>query len=91
MTRLLVVTTMDGMVFTGADSKEIVRQMKNTDWSAPEQKKNYITEVIRRVYSMTDVAPSQPVTGPSRAMKFLRYLREANVARYEWVDEGDDE
>ena len=50
---MLTVRCSDGAVFTGPDEKSIVRQMKHTDWNAPERKGEYMEDVAARVDMMT--------------------------------------
>ncbi len=50
---MLTVTCNDGAVFTGTDEKDIVRQMKHTDWHAPERKGEYMEDVATRIETMT--------------------------------------
>lgn len=87
MTRLLRVTTNDDVVFTGQDAREIVRQMKLTQWSAPEAKRDYIRQVVKRVWSMTGVPPAAPVRPPGTATKLLRYLVQVGLVRVERYDD----
>ena len=89
--RLLVVTTNDGVVFTGADAAEIVRQMRNTEWGEPVLKRDYISSVLARVMSMTRVTPLVPVLQPARAEKFLGYLQQVGLITTRWEDFEDDE
>lgn len=78
---MLVVTTNDGMVFTGYDAKDVVRQMKATEWAAPARKRDYMREVVMRVSSMTGVEPREPIEAPERAVKLLRYLESVKLIR----------
>lgn len=50
---MLRVRTDDGQTFTGVDAKEVVRQMRNTQWGAPVLKRDYMIEVAERVSGMT--------------------------------------
>jgi len=46
------VVTNDGQKFEGTP-KQVVRQMRNTQWGAPMQKGDWMDEVADRVASMT--------------------------------------
>jgi hypothetical protein len=50
---MLKVDTHDGTVFEGDDAKDIVRQMKMTEWGHPEKKRDYMEEVAERIEQMT--------------------------------------
>jgi hypothetical protein len=43
------IQTTDGLVFEGADAKEIVRKMRDTQWGAPVLKREYMEEVRDRL------------------------------------------
>lgn len=43
----------DGTTFEGESSEAIVRQMRDSNWSAPERKGEYMSEVATRVEGMT--------------------------------------
>lgn len=82
----LIVTTNDGEVFTGKDEREIVLQMRNTQWNAPERKRDYMLEVIERAETMTgvfvnqDELPTNVDTDETlNPAAFLRYLRDAKL------------
>lgn len=49
---MLIVKTNEGLVFTGTDAKDIVRQMRNTQWGDPLPKGEYIQSVIFRVCNL---------------------------------------
>ncbi len=46
---MIKVETNDGITFTGSGAQDIVRQMKNTQWTVPDTKSEYIAQVIERV------------------------------------------
>ena len=52
---MLRVTTTDCEVFTGDNAKEIVRQMRNTQWGAPQPKRSYMVDVVERTEMMTGI------------------------------------
>lgn len=43
------IQTTDGYVFEGADAKEIVRKMRDTQWGTPVLKREYMEEVRDRL------------------------------------------
>ena len=63
----------DSTVFEGASAREIVKQMKNTQWYAPEGKRAYMAEVIDRVEQMTGMrfAGNPERSKPSKFLEFL--------------------
>ena len=63
------VICVDGAIFEGPDEKSIVRQMKETDWNAPERKGEYMEDVAARV----DVVMGQSIRSGS-AKTFLKDL-----------------
>jgi hypothetical protein len=76
--------TIDGETFEGASPQEIVRQMRNTEWGAPERKRDYMVEVIDRVEQQTGVFADpdgvyEDPENPISAMQFLEYLHHAGV------------
>lgn len=50
---MIRVDTKDGNLFEGVDAKDVVRQMKMTEWGHPEKKRDYMEEVAERVEQMT--------------------------------------
>lgn len=59
----ITVTTQDGLVFTGADARDIVRQIKVAQWNAPDTKREYMEQVGQRVMEMTGQRPREDATG----------------------------
>src|SRR6476646_1576373 len=90
---MIKVETADGMVFTGAGSRDIVRQMKNTQWTAPDTKGEYMTEVIERVSDMMGEMP--PVDYKAYdAEAFVMFLESHGliaISPYEATEDKNDE
>lgn len=93
---MLKVTTEDGEVFVGEDEKDVVRQMRNTQWNAPIHKRDYIRDVVERVEDMTGVlidpdAELDILDGDEEptvsARDFLRYLEAVDLIR---IEEGKE-
>lgn len=84
---MLRVTCVDGAIFTGKDEKDIVRQMKHTDWNAPERKGEYMEDVAARV----DTMMGQEIRVTS-AKVFLRDMQTVGLLTIqESSTPGDDE
>lgn len=86
----MIVKTNDGQTFTGDDAAHIVRQMRNTEWNAPERKRDYMLEVIQRVETITGVFVDQDDLPTNQdndehldPMKFLEYLQDVKLVRIE--------
>lgn len=71
---MLKVDAGNGDVFEGDDAKEIVRQMKMTEWGHPEKKRDYMEEVAERIEQMT----GRTILHTSAA-QFLLSLADAGV------------
>lgn len=84
---MLRVTADDGMVFEGADEKAVVRQMRNTQWNAPEAKRDYICEVIDRVEQVTQTVCAHADGRVVAAKEFLDYLASVGFVQIESVGE----
>lgn len=84
---MLRVTTEDGDVFEGDSEKEIVVQMRNTQWGAPVVKREYMRDVVERVENMTGVMmdPEASLDDDRQigADEFLTYLQAVNLVKVE--------
>lgn len=73
------IRTNDGYEFQGTDAKDVVRQMKYDEWSAPERKREYMEEVVDRVSQMVEIEPVDPQT--ISAEEFLVWLERAGLVK----------
>lgn len=72
------IQTTDGYVFEGADAKEIVRKMRDTQWGAPVLKREYMVEVRDRLSG----ADATPIVADKGADAFLASLVFAKLIRF---------
>lgn len=79
---MMIIKTTGGDIFRGKDAKGVVRAMKQTQWNAPDAKRDYIKQVADRVEQMTGVRPRRG------ADKFLSDL--AGLGLVTVVDGADD-
>lgn len=77
----MIVKTGEGQEFAGATAEAVVRQMRDTEWNAPEKKRDYMEEVAERVFNMTGLEIPSPTTIP--ASEFLQYLERAGLVTVE--------
>jgi len=68
------IQTTDGYVFEGADAKEIVRKMRDTQWGAPVLKREYMEEVKDRL--------NVGIIHDKGADAFLTSLSDAGLIRF---------
>jgi hypothetical protein len=76
------IRTTDGAFFLGDSPEDVVRQMKNTQWGAPERKREYMAEVVERVENMTGMfynPEREFVEGDVSPPDFLEFLRRAGM------------
>ena len=59
----ITVTTTDQQTFTGADAQDIVSQMRDAQWNAPDKKRDYMQQTAERVEQMTGERPRTDATG----------------------------
>jgi len=70
--------TNDGILWTGRNTAAIVRQMRDDQWNAPEQKTEWMDEAAGRVHQMTGFLPRS-----DKAEHFIADLIQCGVAYYE--------
>lgn len=49
----MIVTTTDGLVIVARDARHAVEQMRDTQWNAPDSKREYMEQVSERVQALT--------------------------------------
>jgi hypothetical protein len=76
---MIRVTTTDGAEFIGSDEKEVVRQMRNTQWNAPTAKRDYMCEVIDRVEQSTGTLCPDADERVVTAKEFVEYLASVDL------------
>lgn len=72
----MITVTTDAGIYAGASAEEVVRAMRDSQWNAPERKRDWMDEVRDRVRSVygVDIAPDLTAT------EFLKALDTAGVA-----------
>jgi hypothetical protein len=81
----VAVETTDGTRFVGKDEKDVVRQMRDTQWNAPELKRDWMVEAADRATMVTGFR----VRSGEGAVIFLSDLERAGLVTI-WRSEAVD-
>lgn len=90
------IQTTDGYIFEGADAKEIVRKMRDTQWGTPVLKREYMQEVADRVTGapgMTKIVIDQGANAflaSLSANKLIRIVPDNEIITDDTTFEMDD-